>query len=165
MRRFTLLALMAIITAPVFGYGGKALNDDIYVDIFCDTYMLLEDEAELAQVLEDYNTTIDAFDAYTEELIDDPARAEAVSEAISEKDAFAGMAFGLAVSFSGWDDGFWEDLEPWRYFSPELTVIPDDWDYFSDGEKQEWFAQEFAWLREQFLEWQQEVMSQDTLEE
>ncbi len=72
------------------------------------------------------------------------------------------MAFGLVVAFSDWDDEYWEDFEPWRYFSPDSTVIPDDWDYFSDGEKQEWFAQEFEWLREQFLEWQKEVMSQDT---
>jgi|GEM_PF-3781343 len=163
MRRFTILALMVIITVPAFGYGSKILNDDIYVDIFHDTY-ILEDEAELAQAFDDYNVTAEEFEAYTEELIKDTARADAVSEALYKRDELAGAIFDLEIAFSDWDDGFWDGYEPWRYFSPDSTVIPDDWDYFSDGEKQEWFAQEFEWLREQFLEWQKEVMSQDTAE-
>lgn len=170
MRRFTLLALMTIITAPVFGYGGysaEKLNDDLYVDIYCKTYEIdIDDEAELARVLENYNITIDEFEAYTEELLNDPERTEAVLEAISKRDELAGALFDIDVFFSHFDDENWEEyFEVWRHFSPTVAEIPDDWDSFSDGEKQGWFAQEFAALREQFLEWQQEVMSQDTVED
>ncbi|MCD4734001.1 hypothetical protein K8R78_07160 [bacterium] len=70
MRRFTILALMVIITVPAFGYGSKMLNDDIYVDTFYDTYTL-EDETELAQAFDDYNITAEEFETYTEELIKD----------------------------------------------------------------------------------------------
>jgi hypothetical protein len=169
MRRFTLLALLAIITAPAFGYGSystEKLNDNLYVDIFCETYEIdIDDEAEIARVLEGYDITIDEFEAYTTELFDDPIRTEAVSMALTERDEWAGWTFDITVAFSELDDLDWENIESWRYFSSGVSAIPDDWDSFSDGEKQGWFAQEFAALREQFLEWQQEVMSQDTVEE
>jgi hypothetical protein len=119
MRKFMLLAIMAVIAFAMVGCGDKELNDDTYVDIFCDTYMM-EDEAEVAGVLEGYNTTVEEFETYTEGLFADEERLEAVSTAIAEKDPFAGMAFGLmaAFGFAGddeWDDweDFGEDMEDW----------------------------------------------------
>lgn len=116
MRKFMLLAIMAVIAFAMVSCGDKELNDDTYVDIFCDTYMM-EDEAEVTGVLEGYNTTVEEFETYTEGLFADEARLEAVSTAIAEKDPFAGMAFGLmaAFGFAGddeWDDD-WEDLGDW----------------------------------------------------
>jgi|GEM_PF-6001417 len=94
------------------------LNDDTYVDIFCETY-IMEDESEVAGVLEGYNTTPEAFEAYTEDLFSDTDRLTAVTEAITEKDPFAGMAFGLVAAFGGMDDEWadWgEDMEDWDDF-------------------------------------------------
>jgi len=115
MRKFMLLAIMAVIAVAMISCGDKELNDDTYADIFCETYTM-EDEAEVAGVLEGYNTTPEAFEAYTEDLFSDTDRLTAVTEAISEKDPFAGMAFGLVAAFGGmeddWDD-WGEDMEDW----------------------------------------------------
>ena len=140
MRKFMLLAIIAVIAFAMVSCGDKELNDDTYADIFCETYTM-EDEAEVAGVLEGYNTTPEAFEAYTEDLFADTDRLTAVTEAITEKDPFAGMAFGLVAAFGGMDDDWddWgEDMEDWGedlgdMFEDGLGELTEGLDAMAEG--------------------------------
>ncbi|MCD4732924.1 hypothetical protein K8R78_01655 [bacterium] len=104
MRRFMLLALLAVIAVAMVGCGGKELTDETYPEVYVATWNLTDD-AEIAGILEDYSSTPAEFEAYTDGIVDSSKRFGKMTAAITELDAAAGIAFAaLAVTEIAFDD-------------------------------------------------------------
>ncbi len=98
MRRFMLLAVLAIIAVAMVGCGGKELTDETYPEVFVATWNLT-DNADIAEILDDYDSTPAEFEAYTDEIVDSSSRFGKMTEAITKLDAAAGIAFAaLAIT-------------------------------------------------------------------
>jgi hypothetical protein len=93
-----LLAVLAVIAVAMVGCGGKKLTDETYPEVFVATWNLT-DNAEVAEILDDYGSTPTEFEAYTDELVDSSSRFGKMTEAITKLDMAAGIAFAaLAIT-------------------------------------------------------------------
>jgi len=104
MRRFMLLAVLAIVAVAMVSCGGKELNDDTYPDVYVAVWDLTDD-AEIVGILDEYSSTPAEFEAYTDGIVDSTKRFGKMTTAITKLDGAAGFAFAaLAVTEIAFDD-------------------------------------------------------------
>ncbi len=95
MRKFLLLALVAAIGLFFTGCG-KELNDDNFVDYWVDIFNV-ESVEDAEKIADDYGWSGEDLDKYFDELMEDEERADAVIEAIEEKDEDASFALEMTL--------------------------------------------------------------------
>ncbi|MCK4595073.1 hypothetical protein KAU45_11265 [bacterium] len=95
MRKFLLLALVAAIGLFFTGCG-KELNDDNFVDYWVDIFNV-ESVEDAEKIADDYGWSGEDLDKYFDELMEDEERADAVIEAIEEKDEDAAFALEMTL--------------------------------------------------------------------